>query len=350
VRRVDGGQKSGSGTIVRHAVALAALLGEPLHLFNIRAKRDKPGLRPQHLKAVEAVAELTGGELEGAKVGSSELWFRPGERGKGGSFVWDIGTAGSTTMLALTVLPVAAFAPGPVKFRVRGGLFQDFAPSAFHTQHVLLPALRAMGLQAHLEVCRPGYVPQGGGEIELEVRPVQGALQPVVRRLSFEPARFWGIALSSHLRSRRVSERLAQSCQEVLAARGLRAEFQIVHDNRAVQAGAALALFAEDRNGIRLGADQAGAPGRSSESMGKAVAHMLLEDLATGATVDRHLADQLVLYAALAQGTSEFHIPRWTDHVEANLWLVQEILGAQWELEGNLLRVRGVGHVRQGSG
>ncbi len=347
---VDGGQKSGSGTLVRHAVALAALLGEPLHLFNIRAKREKPGLRPQHLKAVQAVAELTAGELQGAQVGSSELWFRPGPRVKGSSFSWDIGTAGSTTMLALTVLPVAAFAETPSTFRVRGGLFQDFAPSAFHTQHVLLPALQAMGLRARLEVVRPGYVPRGGGEIELKVEPVDRPLAPLGRPGPFRPVRFWGIALSSHLRERRVSERLAHSCGEVLAAQGIRADFEVVHDEKAVQAGAALALFAEDSTGARLGADQAGAPGRSSEAIGKAVAHMLLADLQSGATVDRHLADQLILYAALAQGTSEFRIPQWTDHVDANLWLVQEILGARWELAGNVLRITGVGYVRQGAG
>jgi len=111
--RIDGAAKSGSGTIVRTSVALAALLGEELFLYNIRAKREKSGLRPQHLRAVRAVAELSGGELDGAAVGSMELRFRPGRRLSGGEYVWDIGTAGSTTMLALTVLPVAASSRTP---------------------------------------------------------------------------------------------------------------------------------------------------------------------------------------------------------------------------------------------
>ncbi len=130
---------------MRTAVALAALLSEDLFLYNIRAKRDKPGLRPQHLRAVRAVAGLCGGSVDGAAVGSMELYFHPGKELRGGEHTWDIGTAGSTTMLALTVLPVAAFADRPSRFRVRGGLFQDFAPSAFHTQHVLLPTLKHMG-------------------------------------------------------------------------------------------------------------------------------------------------------------------------------------------------------------
>jgi len=344
--KVDGAKKSGSGTVVRTAVALAALLSEDLFLYNIRAKRDKPGLRPQHLRAVRAVAGLCGGSVDGAAVGSMELYFHPGKELRGGEHTWDIGTAGSTTMLALTVLPVAAFADRPSRFRVRGGLFQDFAPSAFHTQHVLLPTLKHMGLEAELEILRPGYVPKGGGIIELKVKPLQGKLRPLEREALHGELRFWGISLSSHLKQRKVSERMAKRCQATLRRRGKDASFSVLHDETAPQPGAALALFAEDADGCRLGADRAGAPRRSAEEIGEAVARMLLADLDSGATVDRHLADQLILYAALAEGESRYRIPTVTDHVESNLWLVEEILGASWEIRGNLLVIRGVGYVR----
>lgn len=156
---VDGSQKSGSGTIVRYAVGLAALLGEELRLTNIRAKRDKPGLRHQHLSAIKAVASLCRGTLEGGRVGSGEIVFNPRHAIGEGCFEWDIGTAGSTTMLAISILPAACFASGRVTCRISGGLFQDFAPSAFHIQHALLPTLRRMGLRAQLKILRPGYVP-----------------------------------------------------------------------------------------------------------------------------------------------------------------------------------------------
>lgn len=343
---IDGSQKSGSGTIVRTGVALAALLGEPLRIHNIRAKRENPGLRPQHLKAVEAAAALTKARISGAAVGSREILFSPEKAPLGGEYSWDIGTAGSTTMLALTVLPIAAFAKEPSVFRIRGGLFQDFAPSAFHTQEVLLPALRTMGIRAELKILRPGYVPKGGGEIELRVEPVQGPLAPLRRETLVKPLRFWGISLASHLRERRVAERMAQRCQENLSRRGAQAGFTILNDESAVQPGAALALFAEDQKGARLGADQAGAPGRPAEKIADFVVDCLFEDLESGATVDRHLADQLILYAALAQGESVYLIPSLTDHVEANLWLVEELLGAKWELQGKILRIEGIGYVR----
>lgn len=343
---IDGAQKGGSGTIVRTGVALAALLGEPLHLINIRAKRQPPGLRPQHLKAVEAAAALCGGRVEGAKVGSRELMFWPGPRLRGREYDWDIGTAGSTTMLALTLLPLAAFADGPSTFRLQGGLFQDMAPSAFHTQEILLPLLRRMGLEAELTVVRPGYVPRGGGIIHLRVQPVRGKLHPLRLEGQRPPWRLWGIALSSHLRQRRVSERMAEECQRVLASRGLKAHFECLYDVTAPQAGAALALFAHDQGNCLLGADRAGAPGRPSEAIGREVAHMLLEDMDSGATCDRHLADQLITFAALAEGESMWVVPSVTDHVETNIWLVSSVLGAHVSLEGRLLRIKGVGYAR----
>jgi RNA 3'-terminal phosphate cyclase (ATP) len=343
---LDGSKYSGSGTIVRFGVALAALTDQELTLTNIRARRDQPGLRPQHLKAVEAITELCQGTLEGGAVGSRELHFKPGPLPQGGGFHWDIGTGGSATMLALALLPVAAFAAQPCLFRITGGVFQDFAPSAFHFQHALLPLLRRMGLNADLGILRPGYASAGGGVIELAVDPVINQFGPLKPVEQDDNLRFWGIALSSHLEQRQVRQRMAASCQEVLAQRGLKAEIQVRSDDTASQAGAALALFAQGNDTV-VGADRIGAPRRSAESIGRYVANSLLEDLDSGATVDRHLADQLVIFAALGEGTSEFLIPGATDHVHANIWLVETILGARARLDGQLLRIEGAGYERR---
>jgi RNA 3'-terminal phosphate cyclase (ATP) len=340
---LDGRSFSGSGTIVRFGVPLAALAGQDLHLTHIRARRDPPGLRPQHLTAVEAVTQVCQGTLEGGTVGSQALLFRPGRLPQGGHFQWDIGTAGSTTMLALALLPVAAFAQGPQTLHLTGGLFQDFAPSAFHLQHALLPLLRHMGLHADLRIVRPGYVPRGGGSLVLTVEPVHGTLRPLMLRERGETLRYWGLALASHLQQRQVSQRMATACQQVLDRQGVHAEFRLLDDTTAPQAGAALALFAEGTNTL-LGADQAGAPRRSAEAIGRFVARALLDDLASGATVDRHLADQLIIFAALAAGTSVLRLPQITDHVPTNLWLVETILGAHVHLEDHQLSIQGIGY------
>ena len=153
---IDGSAKSGSGTIVRYAIALASLLSQDLHITNVRARRDKPGLRPQHLASVKACAEVCGAKVEGAKVDSMELSYRPGPLIKGGHYQWDIGTAGSTTLLTLTLLPILLFADKTTTLTITGGLFQDFAPSAHHIQHVLFSTLRKMSIDGSTEQEKKG--------------------------------------------------------------------------------------------------------------------------------------------------------------------------------------------------
>lgn len=339
--RIDGAEQSGSGTIVRLSVALAALLGRRLHVVNARARRAAPGLRPQHLAAVQACAALCAARTEGLAVGAAEFVFEPGERIEGGQHAFDIGTAGSTTMLALGVLPLACFARTPLIARITGGVFQDFAPSPLHVRHVLAPMLARMGIAMELRVLRPGYVPGGAGEIELRVTPVGTPLAPLRLVEQGRTGRVEGLALASHLAERKVADRMARACESRLAVADVPCEIAREDDALARHPGASLALWTETSTGARLGADRAGARRRSAESIGRFVADRLLEDLATGATTDRHLADQLVPFAALARGVSEYVVPLATEHVVTNLWLVERF-GARARLAGDRVRIEGI--------
>jgi len=329
---------------VRYSVSLASLLGKEIRIENIRARRENPGLRAQHLKVVQACQEICQGTVDNASVGSKEITYTPRERFNGGEYSWDIGTAGSTTMMAQTLLPLACFARKPSKFRLEGGLFQDFAPSAYHMKFVLLPLLRRMGVRAELDIIRPGYVPRGAGIIEIRVEPV-AKLKAVSLTEQGEIVGIKGIALSSHLKEKRVSQRMAEECQKVLRSHGYRAEIEQIEDESSLQEGAALAIYAETSLGNRLGSDRAGRPGRSSESIGRYVAERFIEDVKTGAAVDRYIADQLIIYAGLAEGVIRYSIPRVTEHVETNLWLIEEFLGARTRIDGNLIEIEGIGFV-----
>jgi len=352
---IDGSRKSGSGTIVRDAVSLSALAAQDLHLTNIRAKRlPKPGLRAQHLRGIEAIAELCQGRLEGASIGAREIRFSPGQTIRGGRYEWDIGTAGSTTMLVLCVLPLALYADRPSSFRITGGLFQDFAPSVYSLQYVLLPLLKRMGGKISLRILRPGYVPKGQGQIAIDVTPLKQPLTPLTLINRGKPLDIRGIALSSRLKERRVSDRMAEECRNALQAAGYSAGIDLLYDTEenpvyekpAAQAGAALALWAKTDTGCLLGTDCAGASRRSSEFIGRRVARMLTETLTSGATVDVHVADQIIPFAALADGWSSFVIPEMTDHIDSRLWLVETFLGVKAEIENRTLRIRGIGYRR----
>jgi RNA 3'-terminal phosphate cyclase (ATP) len=339
---IDGSVHSGSGTLLRCSVALATLMNRPLHITNIRIKRPKPGLRAQHLQAVKACAEISGGTIEGAEIGSREILYWPGTEIKGGVFHSDIGTAGSATMAALVLIPLGLFAKTVSTYSITGGLFQDFAPTFFHMRDVLLPILADMGARVELKMIKPGYVPRGGGVLELTVYPLHGPLRAVNldKQGSVETVR--GTAISSHLGEQNVSQRLQSEAARFFASRGFKTDINIIDDDSALQKGAALAVHAQTDTGCVLGADQAGKPGRRSEHMARFVFNALMQDLESGATVDRHIADQLVLFAGLARGTSEYVIHGVTDHVDSNLFLVEKILGAGWELSGKTLKIHGV--------
>jgi RNA 3'-terminal phosphate cyclase (ATP) len=258
-------------------------------------------------------------------------------------------------MLALSLITLGLFADGPSTYRMTGGLFQDFAPSLFHLEHVLLPTVRKTGVEAEVRILQPGYVPKGGGRMSMRIRPAEGALEPLNPVTQGRVKAIRGIALASHLRERKVSQRMGRECERVLEGRGLHAEIELLNDEKgepafdvpSIQPGAALAVWADTETGCLIGADMAGARGRTAEFIGKQTASDLLTDLDSGATVDRHLADQIIPFAALAKGTSTFRIPSVTEHVGARLWLVEKILGAQYRISENLVSIQGIGFLRE---
>jgi RNA 3'-terminal phosphate cyclase (ATP) len=338
---IDGSRFSGSGTIVRQAVAFSAVTGRPFRLVHARVRRPKPGLRAQHVRVVNAVAQLAGAFTQGVEQGSQDFTFEPGAAAKEGRFEWNIGSAGSTTLLALAVLPVLALRTVPTEVELRGGIFQDFAPSFYHVERVVLPLLRRMGIQTDVSMKRPGYVPRGEGLLHLAVQPCSQPFLPLSLEEQGKVTGIHVLALASHLSERKVAQRMAQRAQEAFSAAGYRTTVEIIDDAKAAQPGAALMACASLSGGSRLGADRAGAPKRRAEEIGRSVSHMLMEDLASGAAVDRHAADQLMPFAALALGESRIRVPFVTDHILSSAWLAREFLEADIKIEGRLLRIVG---------
>ncbi len=355
MKTIDGSHKSGSGTFVRDVIPFCALAGEPVRIVNIRAKREKPGLRPQHLKAIEAATQMCGGKLSGAYVGSGEVHFTPGKNISGGFYRWDIGTAGSACLLALCILPLALYADNRCEFDITGGLFQDYAPPAFHLKYVLLPLLGRMGIHIDLNILQPGYVPGGKGRMRMTVSPLKQPAKAINLDRQGDIIAIEGISLSSHLRERKVSSRMASACTNELIPKGYSPSITIKHDTRshpafqnpAIQPGAALAIRAHSSTRCIIGADMAGARGRPAEQIGRTTAQRLMEDIDSNATVDRFTGDQLIPFVALASGQSCFRIPAFTEHVDSRLWLISTILGASHGYSLKTLTVNGISYVRR---
>ncbi len=329
---IDGSQKSGSGTILRLALSLAAVKGESVHITNIRHNRPNPGLKPQHLESVLTAAKLCDADLKGATLNSRELWFTPREI-LGGSITAEIGTAGNIPMLLMTVLPICLFAKQPVQLHVsKGGTDTSHAPTVNYMRNVFLPSLSRMGVEAELTVKRYGYYPKGNGEVMLTVKP-QTSLNPFRIENFGKLQAVKGISVCTFLSDRKVAERQAQAAAQTLSAKGYRANIQVVNDtSNPMQRGSSIALWAQTDSGAILGADAIGELRKTAEAVGSEAASNLLVELEAKATVDRHLADMLIPYAALTAESSIFLAQAYTDHMDANIWLAQKILGAKFNV------------------
>ena len=126
---IDGSIGEGGGQ-VRSCLTLSLLTAQAFSIKNIRSRRPKPGLMPQHLGAVEASAAVGMARTQGAHLGSQSLLFEP-RRVRPGRFEFDIGTAGSTSLVLQTVLPALSFSEAPSFVTVKGGTHVPWSP-CFH--------------------------------------------------------------------------------------------------------------------------------------------------------------------------------------------------------------------------
>jgi RNA 3'-phosphate cyclase len=338
---IDGSQKSGSGTILRLSIALATITKQPLHITNIRQNRPQPGLKPQHLEAVLTAGKLCNAKVEGAKLGSRELWFTPQEI-NGGNTEALIETAGSIPMLLLATLPICLFAENPVRLHVaKGGTDTTHAPTINYLRYVFLPALKQIGVEAEITLQKYGYYPKGMGEATMTVKPNRH-LKPITLETFGKLKRIKGVSVCTFLADRQVAERQAKTAKDYLSQSGYKADIQVVNDqSNPIQKGSSIVLWAETDTNVIIGADAIGELRKMSEAVGKEVAEKLITDLAVKPTVDVHLADMLIPYMALAEGKSAFLTRTISAHIESNIWLIEKMLNVKFTIEkvNNLYRI-----------
>lgn len=324
---IDGSYGEGGGQLLRTAVALAAITGQALHIQNVRARRSHPGLAPQHLAAVKSVAALCGAEVEGLQLKSQEMVFHPA-RLRGGEFQFDVGTAGSITLVLQAVLPVALMGPERLVMEIRGGTEVRAAPPLDYFRHVFLPLLSLMGGRVSLHVVRRGYFPRGGGEVRVEVEP--GArLRPLVLETQGALSEVRGIAHVSNLPAH-ITARMVRAAQEALPpVPAPHIEQQLLAWPQAIGQGGAIVLWAHCGNGV-LGSAATAQRGVPAERLGEEAGCALRAEIESGATLDVHAADQMLVYAALANGPSHFTSRTLSSHASTTMWLIEHFLPVEF--------------------
>ena len=310
---IDGSFGEGGGQIVRTAVALSAVTGKPVRITRIRQGRPKPGLAAQHTWAILALAELCGARTSGVAPGSSEITFAPGEIREGCHKV-EIGTAGSVTLLMQCLLPALLKTEAPASLEVHGGTDVQWSPTVDYFKNVFLPALGGFGARVSLDVRQRGYYPKGQGNVLLRVEPAK-----------LKSAHFSGITEktvigTSHCSNlpEHVARRQAEAASSMLHESGYESEIAL-EVLRLPSMGSGITLW----SGYK-GASHLGERGLPAEKVGKKAAEGLISELKSAASVDVHLADQLIPYLALAGGsytTREISL-----HAKTNIWTAEHFL------------------------
>ena len=320
---IDGSYGEGGGQIVRTSVALSAVTGKSVLIKKIRQGRPKPGLAAQHAQAIRALGQICNAEIKGAEPGSSEVLFCPQEI-CGGSRRVEIGTAGSVTLLMQCLLPALLHAEKRTSLQVQGGTDVQWSPTVDYFRNVFLPALSFFGGRAGLQLLRRGYYPRGQGEVLLEVEPSH-LKSAHISYEPFNPAqnRIMGISHCSNL-PQHVAERQAASAIERLQKAGYEAEIA-QETGRLASTGSGITLWTAGK-----GASSLGERGLPAEKVGRRAAEEMIQELASPAAVDAHLADQLIPYLALAGGS--YSVREISRHTKTNIWTAGHFIEAKFEI------------------
>ncbi|MEM2122903.1 MAG: RNA 3'-terminal phosphate cyclase [Candidatus Bathyarchaeia archaeon] len=336
--KIPGDMLEGGGQIIRTSIALAALMGEEIEIINVRGRRSPPGLKAQHITGIKAVAAISEAEVEGLEIGSKRLRFKPRSR-RGGVYTFNIGTAGSISLVLQALMPAAAFAPTPLEARITGGTDVKWSPTIDYVRMVTLPVLAKMGYRAELKVERRGHYPKGGGLVVFKAYPIL-KLNPITLE---ERGRVMGIDGRSHCvrLPSHVTERQAEAASRLLKDAGfekVQVELEWYPPGRDphLGPGSGITLHASTSTESVIGADAIGERGKPAERVGEEAASKLLADLKTGMALDRHMGDMIIPYIAVAEGESKITISQLTLHTMTNIKVAEAITGARFKVQGEL--------------
>ena len=322
---IDGAQGEGGGQILRTSLTLSMCLSRPFKIINIRATRKNPGLRPQHLMAVNAAAKVSHAHTEGAETGSQQLLFEP-QGIFAGHYNFAIGTAGSTTLVIQTVLPALMLAKAPSSLFLEGGTHNPLAPPYEFLEQAFVPLINRMGPDIKTTLERPGFYPKGGGRIRVDIQPTERLLPLCL------PERGAIQQLRAEILLAHLPQHIAMREHQILK-QGLEIEDHLLttrFDESALSPGNVVTVIvtSEQITEVFTGI---GERGIAAEIVAGQVVNAVKRYLRSGVAVGPNLADQLLLPLALA-GEGSFQTGKPSQHTRTNMSIIKLFLETEFIL------------------
>lgn len=318
---LNGAQGEGGGQILRTALSLSLITGTPFSITAIRAGRKNPGLARQHLACIHAAQKVSSAVVDGAELGSQTLSFQPGTV-QPGEYRFSVDSAGSTTLIAQTLLPALILGTNSSTLILEGGTHNPFAPPFDFFSKTFLPVLNRMGPKVEATLLRPGFYPAGGGEMRMQIVPCS-ALKPLDLCLREKQTRIRAQMLMANLPAH-IAGRALEVVQRRLELEPNGTETIFFREAKGPGSVLLIEVISDAITEIFTGFGRKGFPAER-------LANQVVEDvriyLKSGVPVGPHLADQLLLPLALAGGS--FRTLPITGHTETNLAVIQEFFSSQ---------------------
>ena len=307
-------------------MSLSAVTGENVKVTNIRKNRPHPGLKAQHVKAIETTALLCNANAVGLSIGSTDITFSPLGL-KGGRYNIDIGTAGSISLLLQCVMPVAACAPDDIELTITGGTDVAWSPPIDYLKHVTARALSKMGYECDIDLLTRGYYPKGGGRVRAHLRPSRLKGFDFTTESLEDKRKIYGISHCANL-PEHVAMRQADSAAALLEKSGLECEIN-TECVTCRSTGSGIGLW----HGL-LGASALGKRGLPAEKVGMNAAKDMIGELRFGACVDVHLADQLIPYMGLCKSDfGAYTVRELSQHTLTNIRVTEQFLDVKFDIK-----------------
>jgi RNA 3'-terminal phosphate cyclase (ATP) len=345
---IDGAYGEGGGQILRSSLTLSALTGKPLEIHHIRANRTQPGLRAQHLAAVQAVAAITRGSLEGAHMHSTRVEFIPGQP-HSGTYTFKIPTAGALTLVLQTIFLPLSLAGGRSQISLSGGTHVRWSPSWHYLQECWLPLITMMGFRVALDLRKAGFYPRGGGEVKIDVLPVRSlrTYNCVDRGDLVQIRGLSGVANLEESIAKRQKHQALRRLYAVCADSKIKT-VQLPSPGK----GTFILLKATFSKGGCACYTALGEPGKRAERVADEAVDQLLCFLENNASLDEYMGDQVLLPLSIIPGKSAFRTKCLSPHLLTNAYVIQQFLPVEINIEGEpgapaLVEVDGVSLERE---
>ncbi len=351
---LDGSYGEGGGALVRTALALSTLTQQPCTITNIRAGRDQPGLKSQHLTIINALKVMSGAQTNDITLGSTNLEFTPGKIKKG-IYQFDIGTAGSISLFLQGVLPCCLFAPGKITLKIKGGTGGKWQSPVDFTQHILFPYLERFAEKIDCKILQRGYYPIGGGLVEVSITPKYAPadildflstplISPFVATHRGPLEQIRGIInISAQLAEKQIAERIEKTARLSLAQHdvpiSLRCEYA-----QTPSIGGEIILWAlcqhpGSTTPCILSYNELIEKEKTAEQVATKAVQGLNSELNSTNAVDQFLIDQLVVYMAFLPGSRIAYAPI-TEHAKTNIHVIEQFLPVTFVHEKGILETQ----------